>query len=71
MKPKEKKEVKKEDVNSKTVQSDLDIKKKLFPGLAMANDPKVRVNVNAISQKVKFIIHVRDKLHIFPLQHYM
>lgn len=48
MKPKEKKEIKKEEVDSETVQSDIDIKKKLFPGLAMANDPKVRVSVNAV-----------------------
>ncbi|XP_062602763.1 ATP-dependent RNA helicase DHX8-like, partial [Saccostrea cucullata] len=43
MKPKPQKETKKEtEITKESVQSDVEIKKKLFPGLALANDPKTR-----------------------------
>ncbi|XP_061186085.1 ATP-dependent RNA helicase DHX8-like [Saccostrea echinata] len=43
MKPKPQKEAKKEiETDKESVQSDVEIKKKLFPGLALANDPKTR-----------------------------
>lgn len=48
MKPKPKSEVKlkkEEEIDQETLKSDIEIKKKLFPGLAMANDPKIRVSL--------------------------
>lgn len=46
MKPKPKAEVKpkkEEEIDNETLKSDIEIKKKLFPGLAIADDPKIRV----------------------------
>lgn len=46
MKPKPKAEVKlkkEEEIDKETLKSDIEIKKKLFPGLAIADDPKIRV----------------------------
>lgn len=47
MKPKPKAEVKpkkeEEIIDNETLKSDIEIKKKLFPGLAIADDPKIRV----------------------------
>jgi hypothetical protein len=55
MKPKPKAEVKlkkEEEIDNETLKSDIEIKKKLFPGLAIADDPKIRVGGMCLSLSI-------------------